>query len=72
MMSDGSELRYASVNGVRIAYETAGSGFPLLLLHGFPRTHRVWQSVAPALSRRFTLVDARPQGLRRLRQAVRP
>ena len=62
MMGDGSELRYASVNGVRIAYETAGSGFPLLLLHGFPRTHRVWQSVAPALSRRFTLVTPDRRG----------
>jgi haloacetate dehalogenase len=56
MIAEGSELRYASVNDIRIAYETVGSGFPLLLLHGFPRTHQVWGKVAPALSRRFTLV----------------
>ena len=48
--------QYANVNGIRIAYETAGSGFPLLLLHGFPRTRRTWEKVARALTPRFTMV----------------
>jgi pimeloyl-ACP methyl ester carboxylesterase len=51
-----SESQYASVNGVRIAYQVDGSGFPLLLLHGFPRTRRTWSRVTPALAERFTVV----------------
>ena len=39
---------YAHVNGLRIAYETFGDGFPLLMLHGFPRTHRTWQKISPS------------------------
>ena len=48
--------QYAKINGIRIAYETTGSGFPLLMLHGFPRTHRTWEKVTPILAERFTLV----------------
>jgi haloacetate dehalogenase len=48
--------QYASVNGIRIAYETVGDGFPLLMLHGFPRTHRTWEKVTPMLAGRFTLI----------------
>jgi haloacetate dehalogenase len=33
-----------------------GSGPPLLLLHGNPQTHAMWNAVAPALARRFTCV----------------
>ena len=29
----------------------AGSGSPLLLLHGFPQTHLMWRRVAPLLAR---------------------
>jgi haloacetate dehalogenase len=34
----------------------AGSGPPVLLLHGFPQTHYCWHRVAPALGRRNTVV----------------
>jgi haloacetate dehalogenase len=34
----------------------AGSGPPVLLLHGFPQTHFCWHLVAPALSERNTVV----------------
>jgi len=43
-------------DGVDIAYWTAGSGPPLLLIHGYPQTHVMWHKLAPALSRRFTVV----------------
>jgi haloacetate dehalogenase len=35
-----------------------GSGFPVLLLHGFPETSLMWHAVAPALSSDFTVVAA--------------
>ncbi len=35
-----------------------GSGCPVLLLHGHPRTHTTWHRVAPALARDFTVVCA--------------
>ena len=47
---------YADINGIRIAYDRTGDGFPLLLLHGFPRTRRTWAQVTPALAERFTVV----------------
>src|SRR5438132_1628457 len=41
-----------------IAYERAGDGAPLLLLHGFPQTRLAWRHVAPLLARRFTVIAA--------------
>ncbi|HEY2986383.1 MAG TPA: alpha/beta hydrolase [Candidatus Binatia bacterium] len=51
-----NDYHYASVNGIRLAYETAGSGYPLLLIHGFPRDRRLWRKVTPGLAARFTVV----------------
>lgn len=42
--------------------EWSGSGAPVLLLHGFPQTHRMWREVAPRLSKRFTVVAADLRG----------
>ena len=52
-----TETQYADVNGIRIAYERDGSGFPLLLLHGYPETRRMWRTVASALTERFDVVN---------------
>jgi haloacetate dehalogenase len=49
-------MRAAQANGVRIAYDRSGSGYPLLLLHGFPRTRRTWSRVTPALAERFCVI----------------
>jgi haloacetate dehalogenase len=40
----------------------AGSGPPLLLLHGFPQTHVMWRGVAPRLVDRFSVVCADLRG----------
>jgi pimeloyl-ACP methyl ester carboxylesterase len=37
------------VGGVGIEYEVTGSGPPVLLLHGFPDTGRLWRNQVPAL-----------------------
>jgi haloacetate dehalogenase len=40
----------------------AGSGPPVLLLHGFPQTQYCWRAVAPALAERHTVVAADIRG----------
>src|SRR5262245_31488510 len=40
----------------------AGSGPPVLLLHGFLQAHVMWRRVAPLLARRFTVVCADLRG----------
>ena len=42
----------------KIRVRTGGAGFPLLLLHGHPRTHTTWYQVAPVLAQTFTVVCA--------------
>jgi pimeloyl-ACP methyl ester carboxylesterase len=37
------------VNGVGIEYELAGEGQPVVLLHGFPDSGRLWRNQLPAL-----------------------
>lgn len=40
----------------RIFARSAGSGPPLVLLHGYPQTHVMWHKIAPALAEHFTVV----------------
>ena len=42
--------------GVRIHLRRLGSGPGVLLLHGFPQTHRMWQPIAPLLAQHFTVI----------------
>ena len=50
-MFDGFETLDVDAAGVRIHLRRAGSGPPLLLLHGYPQTHVMWHAVAPARRR---------------------
>jgi haloacetate dehalogenase len=43
-------------NGTAIDLMTAGSGDPVLLLHGYPQTRAMWHRVAPVLADHFTVV----------------
>ena len=45
-----------SVNGVRLAYERRGTGGPLVLLHGYPLDHHLWDEVVPFLQDTFDLI----------------
>jgi 3-oxoadipate enol-lactonase len=51
-------------NGVRLAYTDAGSGAPLMLVHGFCGSSAYWQKVIPALAKRFRVIvpDLRGHG----------
>ena len=45
-----------TLHGQRVSYRTAGSGPPLLLLHGIANSSETWARVAPLLSERFTVI----------------
>jgi haloacetate dehalogenase len=49
--------RLATPEG-EVAARVAGSGPPLLLLHGYPQDHRMWDGTIEALAGRFTVVAA--------------
>jgi haloacetate dehalogenase len=53
---DGFEYTSVEVGPTRYVPGVAGSGPPVLLLHGFPQTHYCWHRVAPALAERGTVV----------------
>ena len=61
-MIEGFREGAEDVGEATIAYETAGVGPPLLLLHGYPQTRTCWHRVAPALAERFTVVAADLRG----------
>ena len=61
-MFDGFDAIQVDSGETTIFVRRAGSGPPLLLLHGFPETHVMWRDVAPALARRFTVVCADLRG----------
>ena len=58
----GFEPRRVEGAGATIACVTAGSGPPVLLLHGYPQTHAMWHRVAPELARTRTVVAADLRG----------
>ena len=50
------------VGPVQIHARTAGSGPPLLLLHGYPESSLMWRDVAPSLAEKFTVVTTDLRG----------
>ena len=48
--------RDAQVNGVKLHYLTTGHGTPLILLHGYAETSRMWRPIIPVLAERFTVI----------------
>lgn len=55
-MFDGFTRQRIGARGVTINLVRGGSGYPVLLLHGYPQTHVCWHRVAPVLAERFTVV----------------
>jgi haloacetate dehalogenase len=55
-MFDGFEHKRIKTSGAEIAIVQGGSGAPLVLLHGYPQTHVIWQRVAPRLAEHFRLI----------------
>jgi len=44
---------YADVNGTRLCYEIAGSGQPLVFIHGFSLDRRMWDAQFEVFAQRF-------------------
>ncbi|GAB3164647.1 alpha/beta hydrolase [Amycolatopsis stemonae] len=63
-MFEGFTLDRVDVGDVTLRVRHGGSGPPLLLVHGHPRTHTTWHRVAPRLAERFTVIcpDTRGYG----------
>lgn len=49
-------LHYDTIDGRRLRMTRAGSGPPLLLLHGYPDTLQFWSALAPRLSGRYEVI----------------
>lgn len=62
MPLSGFARSHVAVSGTDIAVAVAGSGPPLLLLHGFPQNMAMWHRVAPMLAEHFTVVCADLRG----------
>ena len=63
---NGVELRhhYARANGILQHYVVAGSGEPVVLLHGFAQTWRMWRrDVIPALARDYMVIAPDMRGV---------
>jgi haloacetate dehalogenase len=58
----GFEYQRIKTGGATINVAIRGKGAPLLLLHGYPETHRMWHKVAPALADEFSVVCADLRG----------
>jgi 3-oxoadipate enol-lactonase len=50
------EMEKIIVNGIQLAYERHGKGSPLVLLHGFPLDHHLWDEVVPFLEDQFDVI----------------
>ncbi|MHC2003410.1 alpha/beta fold hydrolase [Methylobacterium sp. CM6241] len=63
VLPPGAASRFAQLNGIRMHYVVAGSGPPLVLLHGWPQTWAAWKATMAALSDRFTIIAPDLRGL---------
>src|SRR5450755_2372150 len=48
--------KFATVDGVKMHYLTAGHGPTVLLLHGYAETSRMWRPLIPTLAAKFTVI----------------
>jgi haloacetate dehalogenase len=53
---EGFQLEFVDVGEATLRVRHGGSGTPVVLLHGHPRTHVTWHKVAPLLAARHTVV----------------
>ena len=49
-------MEKTSVNNIQLAYTRRGKGTPLVLVHGFPLDHHLWDEVVPLLEDTFDMI----------------
>src|SRR5882762_9162467 len=52
----GIVSRTAKIDGLKLHYLTAGHGAPLILLHGYAETSRMWRPIIPLMAERFRVI----------------
>lgn len=52
----GAAQRFVSVDGVRMHYAEAGSGDPVVLLHGWPQNWWMWRDLIPPLAEKYRVI----------------
>jgi pimeloyl-ACP methyl ester carboxylesterase len=50
-------------NDTRLHYVTAGSGFPIVLLHGWPQSWYCWHKLIPTLEKKYSIIAPDLRGL---------
>jgi pimeloyl-ACP methyl ester carboxylesterase len=50
------ESKFATIDGIKIHYFTAGHGPAVILLHGYTQTSRMWRPLIPKLTDKFTVI----------------
>jgi pimeloyl-ACP methyl ester carboxylesterase len=50
------ESKFATVEGIKIHYLSAGHGPAVILLHGYTQTSRMWRPLIPKLTDKFTVI----------------
>ncbi|MEW2490767.1 alpha/beta hydrolase [Streptomyces sp. NPDC048411] len=61
--SESFEHGFAHVNGVRLHYVSSGSGEPLVLLPGWPRTWWQYRTMIPLLAQHFRVIVCEYRGM---------
>lgn len=61
-----------NVNGIEQAYIRRGKGTPLVLIHGYPLDHHIWDDIAPLLEDTFDLILPDLRGFGGTRQVDTP
>ena len=61
-MFKGFERTNITCSGIDINVLYAGSGPPVLFLHGYPQSHVMWNKVVPTLAQHFTVITTDLRG----------
>lgn len=62
-MTSSLSHQYAQVGEVRLHYVTAGSGAPVVFLHGWPQTWYMWRDILPAMAAQYRVIAVDLRGL---------
>ena len=50
------KMEKLNIDGANIAYARHGKGMPMVLVHGYPLDHTIWDEVVPQLEKKFDLI----------------